>query len=134
MPVKFTEERSENFRQTIHGRDQVEYVEAAVKNDGTIVGLKLKLFGSAPVSPWISVGGGVAHITMNDPSATRGDTKRTSGTLQAGGGIDIRTAIPLIALRAEIRNYWPETPFRDFIISPHRPRQILGAGGVVLRF
>ena len=45
VPVKFTEERSENFRQTIHGRDQVEYVEAAVKNDGTVVGLKLRLFG-----------------------------------------------------------------------------------------
>ncbi len=43
-PVKFIEERRENLQQTIHGRDQIDYVEAAVSNDGTVLGLKLKIY------------------------------------------------------------------------------------------
>lgn len=41
-PVKWTEERRENIQATIHGRGQVGEVEAAVKKDGTILGLKYK--------------------------------------------------------------------------------------------
>jgi carbon-monoxide dehydrogenase large subunit len=40
-PVKWIEERRENFQAAMHGRDQLDYVEAAVKNDGTITGLKV---------------------------------------------------------------------------------------------
>jgi carbon-monoxide dehydrogenase large subunit len=39
-PVKWIEGRRENFLHTIHGRDQAGDVELAVKNDGTILGLK----------------------------------------------------------------------------------------------
>ncbi len=42
-PVKFTETRSECFMAMIHGRDQVDDVEVAVKNDGTILGLRLRV-------------------------------------------------------------------------------------------
>src|SRR5262249_17010031 len=42
-PVKWAEGRSENIRATIHGRGQFGEVEAAVKNDGTILGLKYKV-------------------------------------------------------------------------------------------
>lgn len=42
-PVKWSEGRSENFLATIHGRGQVGEVEAAVKKDGTILGLKYKV-------------------------------------------------------------------------------------------
>jgi len=42
-PVKWIEERRENMLSTIHGRDQVEYIEAAAKKDGTILGLKAKI-------------------------------------------------------------------------------------------
>ena len=38
-PVKWIEGRGENFQATIHGRGQVGTVEAAVKKDGTILGL-----------------------------------------------------------------------------------------------
>ena len=40
QPVKWIEGRRENFLHTIHGRDQTGDVELAVKNDGTILGLK----------------------------------------------------------------------------------------------
>ncbi len=42
-PVKWSEERSENMRATIHGRGQIGEVEAAVKKDGTILGLRYKV-------------------------------------------------------------------------------------------
>jgi carbon-monoxide dehydrogenase large subunit len=42
-PVKWTEERRENFQATIHGRGQVGEVQASVKKNGTILGLKYKV-------------------------------------------------------------------------------------------
>lgn len=40
VPVKWIERRRENFQATIHGRGQVGEVELAVKNDGTVLGLR----------------------------------------------------------------------------------------------
>jgi len=42
-PVKWAEERRENIQATIHGRGQVGEVEAAVKKDGTILGLRYRV-------------------------------------------------------------------------------------------
>jgi carbon-monoxide dehydrogenase large subunit len=43
IPVKWTEDRSEAFVATTHGRDIVGYVDLAAKRDGTVIGLKLRL-------------------------------------------------------------------------------------------
>jgi len=40
-PVKWIEERSENMAATIHGRNQIDYVEVAATRDGKMTGLKL---------------------------------------------------------------------------------------------
>lgn len=42
-PMKWVETRRENFLAAIHGRDQIDDVEFAVKKDGTILGLKLHI-------------------------------------------------------------------------------------------
>ena len=42
-PVKWVEDRTENFLATTHGRDQVQYVDLAAKKDGTILGIKVKV-------------------------------------------------------------------------------------------
>ena len=39
-PVKWTETRSENYQATTHGRDHVQHVELAAKQDGTLLGLR----------------------------------------------------------------------------------------------
>jgi len=39
--VKWIEERSENLAVTIHGRDQVDYIEVAATRDGKVTGLKV---------------------------------------------------------------------------------------------
>jgi carbon-monoxide dehydrogenase large subunit len=40
--IKWIEGRRENIAATIHGRDQIDYVELALKNDGTILGMRVK--------------------------------------------------------------------------------------------
>ncbi|HEV7666430.1 MAG TPA: molybdopterin cofactor-binding domain-containing protein, partial [Chloroflexota bacterium] len=41
-PVRWMEQRRENFLNMVHGRGQIDYVEAAVTTEGQIVGLKVR--------------------------------------------------------------------------------------------
>jgi aerobic carbon-monoxide dehydrogenase large subunit len=43
LPVKWIESRRENLATTIHGRDQINYVEMALKKDGTILGMRVRI-------------------------------------------------------------------------------------------
>ncbi len=43
-PVKWIETRRENVAATIHGRDQINDVELALKKDGTILGMRTRVF------------------------------------------------------------------------------------------
>src|SRR5579884_2972525 len=52
LPVKWIEDRRENYVSTIHGRDHVEYVELAGKFDGTITGIKVITY--ANLGAWLS--------------------------------------------------------------------------------
>jgi carbon-monoxide dehydrogenase large subunit len=45
-PIKYVETRSENFQAMTHGRDQVQYVEAAAKRDGTLLALRMKIYSN----------------------------------------------------------------------------------------
>lgn len=47
QPVKWIERRRENLATTTHGRDMIVYVEAPVKNDGTLLGLKARFICDA---------------------------------------------------------------------------------------
>jgi len=43
-PVKWTEDRSENYKTTIHGRDHIEHVELCGTRDGRITGLRTRVY------------------------------------------------------------------------------------------
>ena len=43
VPIKWVEDRTENYTATIHGRGQVQYIELAATNEGKILGMKVKL-------------------------------------------------------------------------------------------
>ena len=45
-PIKYIETRSECFQAMTHGRDQIQYVEVAAKNDGQILGLRMKILSN----------------------------------------------------------------------------------------
>jgi carbon-monoxide dehydrogenase large subunit len=42
-PVRWLEDRSENLSTMVHGRDQIDYISAACKSDGTILAIKGRL-------------------------------------------------------------------------------------------
>ncbi|QBD81680.1 xanthine dehydrogenase family protein molybdopterin-binding subunit [Ktedonosporobacter rubrisoli] len=44
-PVKWIEDRSENLQAQMHGRGQINYIEAAFQSDGRILGLKVSTIG-----------------------------------------------------------------------------------------
>jgi carbon-monoxide dehydrogenase large subunit len=52
VPIKWIEDRQENYQATVHGRDHVQYVELAGKNDGTITGIKVLAY--ANMGAWLS--------------------------------------------------------------------------------
>ena len=61
-PVKWVETRAENLAASIHEREQIHYVEIAVKHDGTILGIKDKCIadlGAFGAPPW---GGGALSM------------------------------------------------------------------------
>jgi carbon-monoxide dehydrogenase large subunit len=55
-PVKWIETRSEHFRATNHGRDQVQELEAAVSADGRITGLRVRVYSNCGAYNAASVG------------------------------------------------------------------------------
>jgi len=63
-PVKWTESRSENYRSTIHGRDHIQDVELAAKRDGTIVGLRAKV--------WANMGAYLSTASTGIPTILHG--------------------------------------------------------------
>jgi len=96
--------------------------------------LRVKFAPGFPVSPWASIGGGWAHYNLAGPSMNK-------GALQFGGGVDIKTGIPLLGFRAEVRDFVTGQP--DFgIVSIQtvgsqglgRRHNVLAGGGIVLRF
>ena len=45
-PIKWTEERRENFQATIHGRDHITDIEVAARRDGTVTALRGKTYAN----------------------------------------------------------------------------------------
>jgi hypothetical protein len=97
-------------------------------------GLRLKLASFAPISPWVSVGGGWAHYSLSDARVTQ-----NTAVLQYGGGLDFKTGLPLLGFRAEVRDFVTETPsfgFGNFFTTQSglHHHNVLAGGGLVLRF
>ena len=63
-PVKWVESRTENISTMIHGRGQLQSVRAAVKKDGTILGLDVKIISDTGAFPTIE-GVWNAEITVD---------------------------------------------------------------------
>ena len=96
-------------------------------------GVRLKFAPIAPVSPWVSIGGGWAHYSLNTANLTQ-----NKGAIQYGGGLDFKTGLPLLGFRAEVRDFVtgdPDFGFGNlFASSGLHHHNILAGGGIVLRF
>ena len=87
--------------------------------------LKLKLLSAAAVSPFVSGGGGLAHFSVNSSSSN-------VGAGQVGGGADFRTPLPLLGIRAELRDVISPAP--PFASSGALRHNVFVGGGVLLKF
>jgi hypothetical protein len=80
---------------------------------------KIKLAPSAVVSPFLSVGAGFAHFNSNfvartGPfSAGSFSDSNTTWAVQVGGGVDVKTPIPALAIRLEARDFITGLPAPD---------------------
>jgi hypothetical protein len=125
--------------QTLHLSTAPSAVFAHMSSTYVTPGFRLKLLPGAPISPFVSLGGGWAHYSLGSGATNK-------GALEYGGGLDFKTGIPFLGFRGEVRDFVTGNP--NFgLLSPiaggftgggnqsglHR-HNILAGGGIVLRF
>jgi hypothetical protein len=95
---------------------------------------KLKLLPSLPISPFVSAGGGLAHFGLPNSSTNK-------GAIQFGGGVDIKTPVPMLGVRAEVRDFYTGSNFSSSSntfatteVSTSHIHNVFVGGGVTLRF
>jgi hypothetical protein len=72
---------------------------------------KIKLAPSSVFSPFVSVGGGFAHFNTDFATRTTPfsvgsfNDSNTTWAVQVGGGVDVKTPIPALAIRLEARDF-----------------------------
>jgi carbon-monoxide dehydrogenase large subunit len=70
VPVKWWESRSESHQSTSHGRAHTEMIEVAIKNDGTILGMKVDTLGNVGAYLSNMASGGPTVNTINFGTGT----------------------------------------------------------------
>lgn len=96
--------------------------------------LRLKFVPVAPISPWISVGGGWARFSQDLGPTTN------KGAIEYGGGLDFKTGLPILGFRAEVRDFVTGDPnfgFTNIVTGDNgglRRHNLMVGGGIVLRF
>jgi len=94
-------------------------------------GLRLKLAPGSPVSPYLAIGGGLAHFSKSgNPLAT--SSSSNAGTFDFAGGLEMKI-FPYLSLRGEVRDYYSGSP-NLLPGMDARQNQLLATGGIVLRF
>jgi hypothetical protein len=97
---------------------------------------RLKFLPSAAISPWATVGGGLARINFANQN-------HATGCLQFGAGLDFKTPVPHLLVRAEARDFWSQGILREqsisvivssSTVSPERQHHVFAGAGVVVKF
>jgi carbon-monoxide dehydrogenase large subunit len=101
-PVKWTETRTENMVAMTHGRGQVQHVEMGMKRDGTIVGVRARIYTNAGAYPAVgaflpfltrSMSQGVYTIPKVEVTAYSAATNTTATAAYRGAGRPEATAM-----------------------------------------
>ena len=97
---------------------------------------RLKFLPSARISPWATIGGGLARISFVNQN-------KAVGCLQFGGGLDFKTPLPHLLVRTEARDFWSQGALQSLSISsfvssssvsPEHQHHVFAGGGVVVSF
>jgi hypothetical protein len=98
---------------------------------------RLNLFPLTAVSPWVSFGGGIGHISQNkslDFGGSNPGNSTNSGVLEGGFGLDVKVWSRL-SVRLHVRDFWSGEP--DFPLAPTgktRQHNYFVGGGAFWRF
>ena len=104
---------------------------------------RVKFFDSSAVSPFASVGGGLAHSSTDTQDAGGlFSFASNTGALQFGGGIDFGKRSSRLGFRAEVRDFYfgsgaqASSPALGVQTSldPERLHHLFAGGGMVVRF
>ena len=94
-PIKWVEDRLEHFRATVHEREQVHEVELAARNDGTLLGMRVRIVhDTGAYVPWgvivpfitLTTIPGPYHLPNYDAQVTVVYTNRVPVTPHRGAG------------------------------------------------
>ncbi|MGA7167789.1 MAG: hypothetical protein WBX08_01470 [Candidatus Sulfotelmatobacter sp.] len=100
--------------------------------------VRLNVFPSTAVSPWVSFGGGFGHFSENKTLnyyGTNPGGSSTSGVLQGGFGLDVNPftkRLRRLGFRGEVRDFWSGTPDLP-LADTGKTRQhnyFVGGGGI----
>ncbi len=141
-PVRWSEDRSENYVATTHGRDHIQDVELAARRDGTITGLRIKAWASmgaylstaAPGVPtWLFglIVPGCYHIPNTDVTVYGVLTNNTPTDAYRGAGRPEATYVieRLVDLLAgELRMDPAELRRKNFIPTDKFPYTVASGG------
>jgi hypothetical protein len=103
--------------------------------------IRVNLFPSTAVSPWVSVGGGFARFSENKNLlffGTNPGGSSTSGVLEAGFGLDVNPfqhRLHRFGFRLDVRDFWsgePNFPLAD--TGKSRQHNYFVGGGVIWHF
>lgn len=83
-------------------------------------GLRLNLIPGRSISPFLSVGGGIAHFSGGLGSTTK-------GAAVLSGGVDFKTRLPHLGIRLQLRDLITPGPSNGL-------QNFLPGGGVVFKF
>lgn len=104
--------------------------------------VRVSFLRSAGISPWVTVGGGWARLEQSGQNFNK-------AALQFGGGVDFKSILPHVILRAEARDFYaggalqtgpvavglgPTPVVLTNTISPLHQHHVFAGAGIVLRF
>jgi hypothetical protein len=124
-----------NFDEDLNSGDNV--VPIDYKSYFVTPAVRLNLFPSTAVSPWVSFGGGIGHFSENKTLLYGGPNpggSSTTGVLEDGLGLDVKLW-SRFSIRGEFRDFWsgtPKLPLAD--TGKTRQHNFFVGGGVVWHF
>jgi len=88
-------------------------------------GIRVNFLPKQAASPFLSAGGGIVHFSGDTPSATHG-----AGLL--GGGFDLKTPLPYLGVRMEVKDLI--TPWPGLFPKSGVMNNVVAGAGVVFKF
>ncbi len=100
--------------------------------------IRFRVLPSAGISPFLSVGAGFVHYRQSKQltnfALNPNSLGNNAGAFQVGGGVDLKTPLPHVGLRAEVREFLTGRPNFGVNFASGRQQNLFVGGGIVLRF